>query len=232
LSELNNKVVIITGGGSGLGKEAATAFAKAGAKVVICGRRLNKIQEVEQTMRTYTNDILALKADVSVEKDVQELIKMAVAKFGRVDILLNNAAVFENYPIADTTLDSWAYHIENNVTSVFLMMKEIIPVMRNQKSGTIINITSGLARDGAAGFGAYSASKAAVETLTYSVNEEEFKHGIRTFVFNPGVMKTELQAMGDDPATIAPYLLELSKLDASFSGKLINIEDLRALTSN
>jgi 3-oxoacyl-[acyl-carrier protein] reductase len=229
MSDFKDKVVIVTGAGSGLGKETALAFVKEGANVIICGRRFMKLEAVENSASEMSHGtILPIRADVSVESDVKMLVQGTYTKFGRIDVLINNAAVFEQYDVADTSLNSWEYQMNNNVTSAFLMMRECLPIMRKQRSGKIINITSGLAREGAAGFGAYCASKAAMEALTYSVDDEEHKHGITAHVFNPGFMKTELQALGEDPATVAPYLLQLAKNNVDHEKRVIQISDFVA----
>lgn len=228
MKNLKGKVAIISGAGSGLGKETALAFARAGANIVICGRRYAKLEQVEHFITSqYEVDVLPIRADVSSESDVKMLVQAAVAKFQKIDILINNAAVFQQYHVIDSPLDSWEYQLHNNATSVFLMMRECLPIMRNQKSGHIINITSGLVREGAAGFGAYAASKAAVEALTYSVEDEEHKNGIQVHVFNPGVMKTNLATIGDDPAKVAPYLVELAQSDSVSEKKVIQLEDFQ-----
>lgn len=138
---LEGKVIVITGAGSGLGKETALLFAKEGAKLAICGRHADKMDLVGQELGN-SESIFVATADVSREGEVQQFIQATLAKFGRIDVLINNAAVFESYHIADTTLDSWNYHLNNNVTSAFLMTRECIPAMRDQKSGKIISITS------------------------------------------------------------------------------------------
>lgn len=229
MGELKGKVVIVTGGGSGLGKETALAFAKEGANVIICGRRFAKLEAVEQLIsNTAHGTILPIRADVSIESDVKMLVQAAYAKFGRIDLLINNAAVFEQYDVADMSLDSWEYQMNNNVTSAFLMMRECLAIMKKQRSGKIINITSGLTKEGAAGFGAYCASKAALEALTYSLEDEEHRHGITAYVFNPGFMKTELQSLGEEPAAIAPYLIRLATGTNYPEKRVIQISDLVA----
>jgi 3-oxoacyl-[acyl-carrier protein] reductase len=106
MSKLQGKVVLVTGAGTGLGKETALLFAREGAAVVICGRRNHKIQEVKEEILQIGGTVLDIHADVSREIDVDRLISATLSEFGRIDILINNAAVFENKTIAETDLDS------------------------------------------------------------------------------------------------------------------------------
>jgi 3-oxoacyl-[acyl-carrier protein] reductase len=223
---LQGKVAIITGAGSGLGRETALAFANAGVNVVLCGRRYEPLAEVERAITSkHQVSVLPIRADVSLESDVKMLIQATYAKFQRIDYVINNAAVFQQYEITESPLDSWDYQIQNNATSVFLMMRESLPIMRKQKSGHIINITSGLTKEGAGSFGAYAASKAAVEALTFSVEDEEHKNGIQVHVFNPGVMKTNLATIGDHPANVAPYIVELAQSSTFKEKRVIQLAD-------
>ena len=226
MERFEGKVAIITGAGSGLGRETALAFARAGVNIVLCGRRYQPLAEVESLVTSqYQVNVLPIRADVSLASEVKMLIQATYAKFKRIDYVINNAAVFQQYHIIDSPLDSWEYQLHNNATSVFLMIRESLPIMRNQKSGHIINITSGLAREGAGGFGAYAASKAAVEALTYSVEDEEHKNGIQVHVFNPGVMKTNLATIGDDPVNVAPLIVELAESSSFKEKRVIQLED-------
>ncbi|WP_209121954.1 SDR family NAD(P)-dependent oxidoreductase [Alkalihalobacillus sp. BA299] len=225
MSQLQNKVIMITGASTGLGRETAIQAAQAGANVAICCRHLNRIQEVEQLLSDYAPQVLAVQADVSIEDDVHRFVQETIARFGKIDVLINNAAVFENYTIADSSLESWQNHFDNNVRSAFLMSRECIPFMRKQKKGRIISLTTGLARQGASGFGAYSASKAALETLTFTVEEEEYQNGISAIAFNPGVMKTGIQALGEDPKNIAPILLDAACQSELGHGKIVTADE-------
>lgn len=226
MSALDGRVFLITGAGTGLGKELALQLAEKGAKLVLCGRRKSKLSELQDELQAYSGNILALSADVSQEQDVKNLVHESISRFGRIDVLINNAAVFANTSVADSSLEEWNYQIGINLTGTFLMSREVIPQMRKQKSGQIINFTSGLAKTGADGFGAYSASKAAIETLTYSIDEEEQRNGIQALVINPGIMKTNMQSTGVDPAGVAEQLVSFLEKPAKSSGKVLQLEDL------
>ncbi|WP_026675504.1 SDR family NAD(P)-dependent oxidoreductase [Alkalihalobacterium bogoriense] len=227
MGALSEKVIVITGAGTGLGREAALEAVKQGGKVSICCRSIGSIEQMEKDLSPYQGQFLVTQADVSIEEDVNRFIEATISQFGTIDVLINNAAVFENYDIVDSTLESWTHHFENNVTSAFLMTRACIPIMRQQRSGQIISITSGLARQGAAGFSAYSASKAALEALTFTAEEEEAKNGISATVFNPGVMKTKLQSRGDDPSEVAPYLLQLLISSDLPKNRVITVDEVK-----
>ncbi|RXT04920.1 SDR family NAD(P)-dependent oxidoreductase [Ammoniphilus sp. CFH 90114] len=227
MSVRKEQVYLITGAGTGLGKELALQLAQEGVKLVVCGRRRSKLEELEKQLEAYRNNILAISADVSDEEEVKSLVLEAIDRFGRIDVLINNAAVFANSSVADSSLEEWKYQIENNVTGTYLMSREVIAQMRRQRGGRIVNLTSGLAKTGAAGFAAYSASKAAIEALTYSIDEEERRHGIQAYVINPGSMKTNLQSSGSDPALVAKKLLHYLETSDQPTGKVLQLEDLR-----
>ncbi|MEI7026040.1 SDR family NAD(P)-dependent oxidoreductase [Paenibacillus sp. y28] len=219
---LSGQIALITGAGSGLGKAAALAFADEGAKVVLCGRRTAKLEEVSDAIAAGGGEALTVQADVSLESDVLRLVQAAQSRFGRIDIVVNNAAVFESGEIADTPLDAWNAQLSTNLTGPFLVTRSVLPMMRKQKFGRIINITSGLADNGAGGFAAYAVSKAGLETLTRTAAEDEEKHNILVNLFNPGPIKTEMHGTGKDPASVTSYLVELAALPkGGKTGRLI-----------
>jgi NAD(P)-dependent dehydrogenase (short-subunit alcohol dehydrogenase family) len=220
---LESKVVLITGAGSGLGAAAAISFAKERATVVLCGRRPEKIERLQNTIIEEGGEAVAISADVSIEAEVARLIGRIDELYGRIDILVNNAAVFEPGTVSETSLASWNYQFDNNVTSAFLVTRASLPLMRKHAYGRIVNITSALAHNGSGGFAAYSASKAALESLTRTVADDEIGHDILINMFNPGAIKTEMHATGRDPFAVVPELLKLATLPKhGISGKLID----------
>lgn len=209
---IQNQVVLITGAGSGLGAAAAIAFAKEGAKLVLCGRRKARLDEVAARIRESGGEVLAVQADVSVPAEVEDLVKAALSRFGRIDTVINNAAVFEAGNVSELSFESWSRQLAINLNGVFLVTKTCLPTLRSQKSGRIINITSGMAENGAGGFAAYAAAKAGVDALTRTVAEDESGSGIRCNLYNPGPIKSEMHASGKDPAVAAADLVRLAAL--------------------
>jgi 3-oxoacyl-[acyl-carrier protein] reductase len=221
----NKKVALITGSGSGLGEAAAISFAKEGIAVVLNGRRKEKIEQVKQKIEQNGGEAIAIQADVSSEQDVIRLTDEIVKTYGRIDILINNAGVFQPGLLIETTLEDWNEQIQSNLTGAFLVTRACLPLMRAQSYGRIVNITSSLAQNGAGGYAAYSASKAGLESLTRTAAEEEGSHNILVNLFSPGTLKTEMHATGRDPYSVIPQLWELATLPKhGCSGKLLEFK--------
>jgi 3-oxoacyl-[acyl-carrier protein] reductase len=225
---LDGRTAIITGSGSGLGKAAALAFAKEGAKVVLCGRRLPKLEDVQKEIAAAGGTAITVKADISLEADVKCLIAETIKTFGRIDILINNAAVYVAGQTSETSLETWNYHLQNNLTGAFLMTRECLAGFTDQNYGRIINITSGLAVNGAGGYAAYSVSKAGLEALTRTVADEVTGLNILVNMFNPGTIRSEMHATGRDPQEVTPELIKLASLPSlSLNGKLVEVGELK-----
>ncbi|WP_169086870.1 SDR family NAD(P)-dependent oxidoreductase [Paenibacillus sp. PL91] len=215
MGALQNRVAIISGAGTGLGRAAAISFAAEGAEVVLLGRRLPKLEETALAVKEKTGKAaLVLQTDVSDEQQVRESISAALLHFGRIDIILNNAAVLEQGTVHELSSSEWQNQIAINLTGPFLLTKAVLPAMREAKYGRIINITSGLSWNGAGGYAAYSAAKAGLESLTRTLADEEHEHGILVNLYNPGTLRTEMHATGKDPAIVTPDLIRLASLSA------------------
>ncbi|MCA0758039.1 SDR family oxidoreductase [Paenibacillus sp. N4] len=213
MGALNNRIAVISGAGTGLGRAASISFASEGAEVVLLGRRKEKLEETALLINKRTGkDALILQTDVAEESQVQESIGAAVKHFGRIDILLNNAAIFEPGTVLELSTDEWQHQISVNLTGPFLLTKAVLPAMRQARYGRIINITSGLSWNGAGGYAAYSAAKAGLESLTRTLADEEYEHGILVNLYNPGTLRTEMHATGKDPAIVTPDLIRLACL--------------------
>ena len=188
---MSNPVVLITGGLSGIGRAAALAFAKKGAKVVVAGRRDDAGKAIVRKLRSLGSEAEFINADVRKDEDVRALIDKTAARFGRLDVAVNNAGTAgKTGPITDQTAESYAATFDTNVLGVLLSMKHEVRVMQKQRSGNIINISSTYGHRGAAGASVYVASKHAVEGITKSVALEVVDSGIRVNAVAPGPTDT------------------------------------------
>jgi NAD(P)-dependent dehydrogenase (short-subunit alcohol dehydrogenase family) len=188
---MNEPVVLITGALTGIGRATAVAFAKKGAKVVVSGRRDEAGEALVDELRSFGSEAEFIKADVRNEEDVRVLVDATVARFGRLDVAVNNAGTEGQVgPIADQTADSFAATFDTNVLGVILSMKHELRAMQEQGSGSIVNISSTYGHEGAAGASVYVGSKHAVEGITKSVALETAGSGIRVNAVAPGPTDT------------------------------------------
>ncbi|MQG38849.1 MAG: glucose 1-dehydrogenase [SAR202 cluster bacterium] len=192
---LENKVAIITGGTSGMGKATANLFAKEGAKVVICGRRLDLGQEIVQGIKNGNGDAIFIAADVSNESDVKELVHHSISKYSKVDVLFNNAGINEKQmsKITDETKSSWDKIFDVNLNGMFLMIKHVLPEMVKAGRGSIINNSSVLSlQANKVPSTSYHASKGAVTSMTRKIAIDYAQSNIRINAIHPGSIATEM----------------------------------------
>ena len=189
---LDGKVAIVTGGGGGLGTLASCAFAEAGADVVVTARRLDTCEATADKVRALGRKALPISADITKSGEVQAMIDAAVATFGRIDILFNNAGITSSRTMQDSSHDEWHRVIDVNVKGTFLCTKAVVPVMKAQAGGTIINMGSILSQAGMASRSAYAASKAAIASFTKSMALELGPFGITVNALGPTVIVTDL----------------------------------------
>jgi NAD(P)-dependent dehydrogenase (short-subunit alcohol dehydrogenase family) len=188
---MSTQVVLVTGGLTGIGRAAAVVFAKKGAKVVVSGRRDEAGNALARELRALGSEAEFINADVRKEDDVRALVDKTVARFGRLDVAVNNAgSEGKGGPITDQTAESYAATFDTNVLGVILSMKHEVRVMQGRGSGNIINISSTYGHEGAAGASIYVGSKHAVEGITKSVALEIAKSGIRVNAVAPGPTDT------------------------------------------
>src|SRR5882757_1112726 len=189
--ELSNSVVLITGALTGIGRATALAFADEGSTVVIAGRREEAGRELEAELRAKGVQAEFIKTDVRFEKEVESMVDQTVARFGRIDVAVNNAAVEGTPgPISDQTAESYAETFDTNVLGTVLSLKHELRVMIPNGHGSIINISSSYGRRGAGYASIYVGSKHAVEGITKSVALEVATTGVRVNVVAPGTTET------------------------------------------
>lgn len=190
--QLKDKVAIITGGGRGIGRAIAIAYAIEGARVVIAARSTTQLDEVTTTIAAQGGEALAVTTDLRARTEVEHLVQKTVERFGRVDILVNNAGINPRGIFLDSTDKEWEQAWQVNVMGVVRCCRAVLPLMKKQGSGNIINVGSGMGQVGHANLSIYCASKAALHGLTQAIAEEVWRDGIIANVLIPGPVKTEL----------------------------------------
>lgn len=190
--KLTGKVAIVTGAGSGIGQGVARALAAEGVSLAICGRRSEPLQETSRLVETAGGRVTAIQADISQTPDVQRVVKAALEKFGRVDILINNAGIGGGDAIHKMTDEDWDQVMAVNLRGSFLMAREVLGNFREQKSGHIINISSESGIEHYPGDGSYGLSKHALNDLGDYVQRENQELNIRVNTICPGMVVTEM----------------------------------------
>jgi len=196
--KLGGKVACVTGSVRGIGWEIVHAYAREGAKVVVCDLRQTDVDSALARLGLAAEMVLGVRADVTSEEDVVSLFRAVIEKFGRLDILVNNAGFAWpregpiDLELADTPLEVWLKVLSTNLTGTFLVAKEALRIMRAQGYGAIINISSAQGKLGKALRGPYSAAKFGVEGLTQVMALENSAHSIRVNALDPGgIVATE-----------------------------------------
>ena len=184
-----NKVVVITGASRGIGNNIATELAKAGYQIIANYNKSEK--EAKELKEKYTN-IEIMKADVSKKEEVQSFIKTVYEKYGRIDVLINNAGISQIKLFTEITKQDWENMINVNLSSAFYTSQEVAKIMINQKSGLIINISSIWGQEGASCEVHYSVAKAGMNGLTKALAKELGPSNIRVNAIAPGIIQTQM----------------------------------------
>jgi len=184
-------VVLITGALTGIGRATALAFAKDGARLVVSGRRETEGRALEAELRKLGAEAEFVMADVRHENDVRSLIDRAVARFGRLDVAVNNAGTEgKTGPVTDVSAETYSATFDTNVLGTLLSLKHELRIMQAQGAGNIVNISSTMGERGAANLSLYTGSKHAVEGITKSAALEGAAHGVRVNAVAPGPTET------------------------------------------
>jgi len=212
MSNITDKVVVITGASSGIGESTAKFLAKQGAKLVLGARRTSRIDAVVQEISASGGKAIGLTTDVTKRAEVEALVRKAVDSFGRVDVIVNNAGIMPIAPIEAVRVDEWDRQIDVNIKGLLYGVAAALPHFQKQKSGHIINIASVFGiKVFAPGGTVYCATKAAVRSLTEGLRMELHSQNIRTTMISPGAVATDLLESSTDEAT-RRYLRDFMKM--------------------
>ena len=206
MAKLEGKVAIVTGGGTGIGKGIAQAFAGEGCTVVIASRNEARLRAAAESLRRTGAEIAAIPTDVTVEPQVKALFARTMDRFGRLDILVNSSGAFDGGPIDEIPLEAWQNVIGANLTGPFLCIREAFPIMKASGGGRIINIGSISAQRTREQMAPYTASKFGVWGLTQAAALEGRPHGIAVSCLHPGNTAVERRTVGGREADQEPMI--------------------------
>jgi len=222
---LEGKVALITGGGRGIGKAVAIAYARAGAKLALCARTATELEESVSELRALKTEAEGWICDVSLEEPVKQFVAGAHEKFGRIDVLVNNAGVMTRpVPMTELNVRKWDYTMAVNLRGPFLVTQAVLPVMIKQKSGSIINVSSMIGRGAYANFIAYATSKWGLEGFTQTLAVEARSSNIRVNSVEPGYVATKLTGFnGSKPDSVIDVFLYLASDESKgVTGKMLS----------
>lgn len=233
---LAGRIALITGASQGIGRALAEAFAREGAVLVLCARRVEPLEDVAAALRQRGVEVLAVPADVSRAAAVASLVERVRQRFGRLHVLVNNASLLgPMVSLAEYPMEAWDAVLAVNLTGPFLLTQACLPLLRAAGGGTVINVSSGVGRAGRKGWGAYAVSKFGLEGLTQVLADDLRGEGIRVNAVNPGGTRTAMRATavpGEDPATlptpeaITPVFLYLaSEASREVTGRSLDARD-------
>jgi len=197
--KLDGKVAIITGASSGIGEATALALAEQGAHVALAARRADRLETLTQRITDSGGQAIPIVADVADEAQVREMVDKTKAQWGRIDILVNNAGVMLLGPIDSANTEDWRRMMNINVLGLMYATHAVLPLMKVQGEGHIVNISSVAGRIARAGTGVYNATKWAVCAFSEALRQEVYKDKIRVTIIEPGVVATELPQHITDP---------------------------------
>lgn len=212
--DLQGKVALVTGGGTGLGKEVSLKMAREGADIAICySRSAKEAEETVAELRALGRRALAVRADVSRSADVKAMVDEVVARLGRIDVLVNNAGIGHPGRIEGTTLAEWDEVLAVNLRGAFACAKAVLPTMREQRSGCVVNVASISGETGGVSASApYAASKGGMIAFTKALARQMAPFGGRANAVAPGQIDTRMSAVEPDRLRLVLSLTPLGRL--------------------
>ncbi len=228
---LKDKVALITGGGRGIGKAIALAYAREGAKIAICARTASEIEQTTEEILKLEGECLGRVCDVTLEEPINELIKETEKSYGKIDVLVNNAGVMTRpVPLVELEVKKWDYTIAVNLRGPFLVTRGALPLMMRQKSGAIINLASSIGRGAYANFSAYAVSKWGIEGFTQTLAAELRPYNIRVNSVDPGYVATKLTGYrGSKPESVTDLFVFLGTDESrGITGKMLSSSGWRS----
>ena len=221
MGQFKGKVVIITGGSSGIGYAIAQALAGEGFRLTLAARNEQRLAKAVEGLKPSHADVLAVPTDVSRQADVRRMVQLTIGHFSRIDLLVNNAGVFRLGALDSITEEDWDETLAVNLKGAFLCTKAVLPFMKRQRSGYIMNISSLAGKEGMASAGAYCASKFGLIALTETLLDEVSRYNIKATSICPSYVATPMVAdapvpfhemiQPQDVASTVLYLLHLSE---------------------
>ncbi|MFK8079185.1 MAG: SDR family oxidoreductase [Granulosicoccus sp.] len=194
MHELTGQCAIITGASRGIGAATAQEMAANGMHVVLAARSITDCERVVEDIRDNGGQATCVTCDVSRYEQLQKAVAHAIKEYGRLDVLVNNAGTIDPIAnLADSDPDSWSNVVDINLKGVYYGIRAVLPIMQDQKSGVIINVSSGAATNALEGWSHYCATKAGVLSLTKCVHKEYASYGVRCIGMSPGTVATDMQ---------------------------------------
>ena len=223
--KLKDKVAVITGGGRGIGKAIAQAYAREGAKLALCARTGDELDQTIKELQALDVEARGWSCDVSLEDPVNDFIVNVQKHFGRIDVLVNNAGVMTRpTPMTEIDVKKWDYTMAVNLRGPFLISRAVVPIMTQQKSGSIINVSSMIGRGAYANFLAYATSKWGLEGFTQTLAAEVRGAKIRVNSVEPGYVATKLTGFrGSNPESVTDVFVYLASDESkSITAKMLS----------
>ena len=189
---LKDKTAIITGSGRGIGRDTGLALAKEGCKVVLVSRTVGELEKTRKEIIDSGGNAISIVADLTKKKDIEKIIKRTLTEYRRIDILINNAAVLFSNPFHEITEEQWDITMDTNLKAVFFLSQKVLGIMKNQKSGYIINVSSTAALCVPPSIAVYGISKLGLVGLSQAMYEIGKEYGVKVSVIYPGMTDTQM----------------------------------------